>query len=150
MKATTKIKNLEELKARQVMLNAEQSLLGQEIVSQGKTLLLSLLVITLVKPADPLTIIKVDGKINISAKFFSYLLPLVVNRTLFRKSGFITRIVMAMIARRVGKQMGSKVARWLLNTLEKYLSSLKPVAPRLPRHVTQHRYFADQTYKMNS
>jgi len=120
-----KYKDLDELKSRQAALNAEQSMLGKEIVAEVKAALVTLPVVSLLKPADPLRIIKVDGKINVPGKIFSYLLPIVVNQTLFRKSGFVTRIITAMIARRVGKRIGPKVAMWLIRMAERYLRQPK-------------------------
>lgn len=138
MKASTNITSLDELKARQALLNAEQSLLAKEIVSDGKTALVSLPAVTLFKPDDPLKIIKVDGEINIPAKVFSYLLPLLVNRILFRKSGFITRMVMTMIARRIGIKIGPKITKRLLNAIENDLLSRRLGEPHLAGKVLQH------------
>lgn len=100
MKPTYKLNSLDKLKAMQASLNTQQKALEKQIVSTGKTALVTLPVVWLLKPSDPLKIIKVDGKINISGKVFSYLLPLVVNQTLFRRSGFLTKIIMAIIALR--------------------------------------------------
>ncbi len=137
MKPTYKLNNLDELQAMQAGLNAQQQVLGKEIVSEGKTALVTLPVASLLKPADPLKIIKVDGKINIPGKVFSYLLPLIVNQTLFRRSSFVTRIITAMIARRVGKRMGPKIAMWLIRLTERYIRNRRSKTVLLPGHVLQ-------------
>lgn len=137
MNKTAKYKNLDELRARQAALNAEESILGKEIIAESKVALITLPVVSLLKPADPLRIIKVDGKINVPGKVFSYLLPIVVNQTLFRKSGFMVRIITAMIARRIGKRIGPKVAMWLIRMAERHLRNRKPKGHLLPGHVLQ-------------
>lgn len=110
-----KYNNLDELKAGRAALDVEQAMLGREIIKEGKVALLALPLQSIMKPADPLKAIKVDGKINIPAKLFSYLLPLIINRTLFRRSNFMIRFITAMIARRIGKRIGPKVVMWLLD-----------------------------------
>lgn len=138
MKPKGMINNLDELRERRALLVAEQSVLGKKIVSDSGTALLALPVAVLTKPADPLTMVKVDGKVDIPAKVFSYLLPLLVNRTLFRRSGFVTRIVMGMIARRVGKRIGPKALRWLLRTIQNFIRNHRADAPRLPVHLRDY------------
>lgn len=117
-----KINNLTELRAKQIALKAEHKLLGQEILEETKQSLVIFPIASLIKPADPLRILTVDGKIDVPAKSFSYLLPILVNRTLFRKSGFLTRLLTTMVARRIGKKIGPKVASWLLSTTRDRLS----------------------------
>src|SRR5215217_4241704 len=105
----TRLNSLEELKTRKAGLKADQQFLGNEIFNEAKLAVINLPIARLVKPADPLKILKVDGKINPSAKLFSYLLSLVTNRILFRRSGFITRMITALIARKIGKRIGPKI-----------------------------------------
>jgi len=135
MNKTGKYQNLDELKARHAALNAEQSMLGKEIIAESKVALVTIPIVSLLKPADPLNIIKVDGKINVPGKVFSYLLPILVNQTLFRRSGFITKTVMALIARRIGKRIGPKVAMWLIRLAERHLRNRKSTKPLLPGHI---------------
>lgn len=119
-------KNLDELKARKAALNAERSMLANEIITETKAALIALPAVSLLKPKDPLRIIKVDGEINVPGKFFSYLLPIVVSKTLFRKSGFMVRIIATMIARRIGKRIGPKVVMLLIRMTERHLRNHKP------------------------
>lgn len=137
MNRTGRYNNLDELKARQAALNAKQSMLGKEIIAESKAALITMPVVSLLKPADPLNIIKVDGKINVPAKVFSYLLPIIANRTLFRRSCFITRVIMTMIARRIGKRIGPKVAMWLIRLAERHLRNRKSEEHLLPDYVLQ-------------
>lgn len=130
MKQTPIIHNLGELRARQKILKAEQQLLVKEIINEGKTAVVNLPLAALTKPADPLKVLKVDGKVNPPAKLFSYLLPLIFNRTFFRRSGFVTKTIVALIARKVGKRIGPKISVWLIDILLKYTRNLVP-KPRL-------------------
>ncbi|RZJ83486.1 MAG: hypothetical protein EOO20_22705 [Chryseobacterium sp.] len=129
MKQNLKISTLDELKARKAILKAEQKLLTKEIISKGGSTVTNLPLLTLTRPVDPLKILKVNGEINPSAKLFSYLLPLIVNRIFFRRSGFITKMVMTMIARKVGRRFGPKVATWLADMILKYAKNLKLAKP---------------------
>lgn len=131
MKQIPRLNNLNELKARQASLKAEQRLLAREIVNDGKSAITSLPMAGLMTPADPLKVLKVDGKVNPPAKFFSYLFPLVVNRTLFRHSGFFIKIITALVARKIGKNIGSKVAGWLSAIIGRYLQNFKSAKPTL-------------------
>ena len=120
----TRLHSLDELRTRQASLKAEQELLGKKIINQGKAAVITLPAVSLIKPADHLKILKVDGKINPPAKLFSYLLPLIVSRTLFRRSGFIKRMITTLIARRIGKRIGPKIASWLIDLILKYIKNL--------------------------
>lgn len=131
MKTNIKLNNLAELKAKQASLKAEQVTLGKEIISEGKNMMISLPVQGLLKPADPLKMLKTNGKINLPGKNFSQLLALVVNRTLFRRSGFVTRIITAMIARKIGRRIGPKIASWFLAMIKKFTQKPKPLNPML-------------------
>jgi len=102
------------------MLKAEQATLLKEMVSEGKNAVIRL-PMGLLKPADPLKILKTDVKITQAAKFFSYLLPLIVNRTVFRRRGFVIRILTTIIAGKVGKRTGPGILKWLLDRANSYL-----------------------------
>lgn len=117
-----KYNNLDELKAGRVALDIEQSMLSKATIEEGKLAIFTLPLFSLLKPTDPLRAIKVDGKINIPAKVFSYLLPIIVNRTLFRRSNFMVKFITAIIARNIGKRIGPKVVKWLINVAQHELS----------------------------
>jgi len=118
-----KYNNLDELKAGRAALNVEQSILSKEIIQDGKVAMVALPLIEITKPADPFKAIKVDGKINVPAKVFSYLLPIIVNRILFRRSNFMTKIITALIARNIGKRIGPKVVMWLVGMVYRRLNN---------------------------
>ncbi|MES2456193.1 MAG: hypothetical protein V4594_11645 [Bacteroidota bacterium] len=120
MKQTPRLNSLDQLMAKQASLRAEQQQLSRDIIKESKTAAISLPVVSLIKPADPLKILKVNGQINPPAKLFSYLLPIIVNGTLFRRSGFMTRIITALIARKIGRRFGPKITFWLLDLILKY------------------------------
>ncbi|TKC06087.1 hypothetical protein [Pedobacter frigoris] len=130
MKTTLRLKNLDELKAMQANLKAEQVILQKEIVSQGKSALISLPMKSLLKPADPFKMLKVNGKINLPAKVFSYLLPQIINRTLFKRSGFLTKIIMALTAKKIGKRIGPKIVAWLQGIMERYYPKANRQQPK--------------------
>jgi hypothetical protein len=80
------------------------------------------------KVPDPLKIIKVDGKINIGGKIFSYLLPLLIRLILLRRQGFFMRLIVTMAARQIGKSIGPELLDWLLRKISGHLrQSDKPV-----------------------
>lgn len=130
MKTTLRLKNLDELKAMQANLKAEQVILEKEIVRHGKSALISLPMKSLLKPADPFKMLKVNGKINLPAKLFSYLLPKMLNRTLFKHSGFLTKIITALAARKIGKRVGPKIIAWLQDIMGSYYPKANRQQPK--------------------
>jgi|GEM_PF-6671652 len=144
MKQPLRINSLDELRARQEILKAEQQMLAAAIVNESKAAVIGLPMVALNKPADPLRVLKIDGKINPPAKLFSYLLPLIVNRTLFRRSGFITKMITALIARKIGKRFGPKIARFLIDLILKYTRNLGTK----PRLIQTRTYSNNQQTKL--
>ena len=149
MKQNLRIATLDELKARKAILKAEQKLLTKEIISKGGSAVINLPLVKLTKPADPLKILKVNGKINPSAKLFSYLLPIIVNRVFFRRSGFITKIVMAFIARKIGRRFGPKIATWLADIIMKYAKNLIVAKPSLSQYRIESSRHQSKLLKSN-
>jgi hypothetical protein len=130
MKTTLRLKNLDELKSKQASLKAEQVILEKEIIRNGKSTLINLPTSRSLKPADPLKMLKVNGKINLPAKVFSYLLPQIINRTLFKRSGFLTKIIMALTARKIGKRIGPKIVAWLQGIMGSYYPKANRKQPK--------------------
>lgn len=127
MKTQDKLKNLQELKAKEANLAAMHTLLAEKIISDGKAILSNYPRPSLFKPEDPLKAIKINGKINIPGKVFSYLLPLLVTKVLFRRSGFVTKAIVAIVARQTGKRIGNRVFHWAAGMICFYLSRKEKV-----------------------
>lgn len=101
MKKHNTINNLQELKARQASLAADQALLSKELLRKTPGTLLSFPVQNYLKPAQPFEILKIDRKTNIPVKVLSYLLPMLINKTILRQSGFVTKLMVAVVTRKL-------------------------------------------------
>jgi hypothetical protein len=117
MKNPAQFTSLQELKARQAELSQMQSRLAPELISEAKAAAVSSVSLVFNKRKDPLKDLKIKGQIDIPGKFFSYLLPLIITKTVFRRSGFLTRIVIGIAARKVGRRFGPLVFDWLVGII---------------------------------
>ncbi|WP_442589221.1 hypothetical protein ACSBL2_24700 [Pedobacter sp. AW31-3R] len=104
MKKYNDINNLEELKARQAILAGNQAFLSKKIIRQAPRTLITSPVASFLTPTDPLSYLKIDRKTNVPAKVLTYLLPLIINRTLLRRSGLMTKLIVGIVISRLVKR----------------------------------------------
>lgn len=109
MRTSGRLTSLKELKARQTELLESESRSISDIITEAKAVAVQSAAKILLKSSDPLKIIKMDGKINVPGKVFSYLLPLIVKVTLLRRSGLFMRLIVGMATRQIGKKIGTRI-----------------------------------------
>jgi hypothetical protein len=103
------IKNLDELQATRRALKAEYMIQEVVIISDAKVFLQRYTFKNMVKKyLTPSTIFKADEQLHVSGKVMSFILPVLMNNTLFRGSGFITKALVGLATRNVGKTLDAE------------------------------------------
>lgn len=77
---------------------------------------------------NPTSLRKFDEKTNISGSIMSFLLPMVLNSTVFRGSGFITKGIAGLISGKVGKSLDADSLTGMFNTVKSIFTSKKKKA----------------------
>lgn len=70
------------------------------------------------KYATPSSLLKVDDKLNISSKLMSMFLPILMNGTFFRGSGFITKALVGLATSKVGKTLDAEHLSAIFNSVK--------------------------------
>jgi len=70
------------------------------------------------KYATPSGFLKFDGKTNISSKIMGIVLPLLLNKTIFRGSGFITKAVATLVSGKVGQSLDGEHLSGIFNAVK--------------------------------
>ena len=98
------IRTLEELHSEVVRLKVDYTVKGELLKLDTKNYVKQFTLGNLIKKfATPSGFLKLDEKTNISSKVMSVLLPLILNNTVFRGSGVITKALGALVSGTVGK-----------------------------------------------
>lgn len=120
------INNLEELHAMVCTLKLESDLQAEALVNDGKTYLKQFTIGSLIKKyATPSAFLKVDDKLNISSSIMSLVLPMVMNSTLFRGSGFITKTLVGLASGKVGKTLDAEHLSAIFNSVKSWFGPKK-------------------------
>ena len=69
------------------------------------------------KYVTPTSLLKADDKLNISSKVMSFVLPVLMNGTLFRGSGFITKALVGLATSKVGKTLDAEHISSIFNSV---------------------------------
>ena len=132
------IKNLEELQSTMSSLNVQQKMQGQELVVDAKHYLQQYSPGNLLKKyATPSNFKKADEELNISGKVMSLVLPLLMNNTIFRGSGFITKAIVGLASGKVGLSLDTEHLTGIFSKVKSWFggSKKKQKLIQAPRHV---------------
>lgn len=113
-----RIKNLSQL--RQELAFLKQSYEYQEVLLKEnvQTYINRFSVLNLLKKyATPSRLIFFDEKTNLTGWIMSLILPVLINKTLFRNSGFFTKTITAFAAKKLGQKLSFSVINDFLNCL---------------------------------
>lgn len=126
MKKRYNIQNLEELQAHIFTLKSGYMLQG-DMLKQDATLYVKQYTIgnLIKKYATPSVFKKADEQLNISSKMMSFVLPLLMNSTLFRGSGFITKALVGLATSKMGKSMDAEHLTSLFSTVKGWFNKSK-------------------------
>ena len=120
------INNLEELHAMVHSLKIEGDLQAQALVADGKLYLKQFTIGSLIKKyATPSAFLKVDDKLNISSSIMSLVLPMLMNSTLFRGSGIITKAIVGLASGKVGKTLDAEHLSAIFNSVKSWFGGKK-------------------------
>lgn len=120
------INNLDELHAMVCSLKEQNDIQGQLLVGNAKDYLHQFTLGNLVKKyITPSAFIKADDKLNISSSIMSFVLPLLMNNTLFRGSGLITKTIVGLASGKVGKSLDAEHLSGIFSTVKSWLNGNK-------------------------
>jgi hypothetical protein len=126
MRRKYNIKNLEELQAALSGLKAEYTMQGERITSDTKVYVKQYSIKSLTKKYfTPSNLFKADEQLNISSKVMSFLLPVLMNNTLFRGSGFITKTLVGLATSKVGKSLDAGHLTGMVSSVKSWFGGAK-------------------------
>lgn len=125
------IQNLEELQAHIYTLKSGYMMQGDMLQQNVKLYVKQYTIGNLIKKyATPSNLMKADDQLNVSSKVMSFVLPLLMNNTLFRGSGFITKALVGMATSKVGKTLDAEHLSSIVSTVKGWFrKTKKPVTP---------------------
>ncbi|AZI24657.1 MAG: hypothetical protein ABWZ79_01415 [Pedobacter agri] len=120
------IRTLEDLKAAKLELKVEYTLKQNMLKSDGKSFMKQFTLGALIKKyATPNNLFKADEKLNISGTAMSLLLPMVMNKTLFRGAGFLTKAAVGLVSGKVGKSLDAEHLSAIFNSVKGWFGKKK-------------------------
>lgn len=120
------VRNLHDLQARMLSLKVEYTMQELVLKEDVKVYVKQFTPGHLLKKfLSPATLLKTDDKLNISSSVMSFLLPVLMNSTIFRGSGFITKTLVGLATSKVGKTLDAESLSSIFNTVKGIFSSKK-------------------------
>ncbi len=120
------IKNLEQLHTQVQSLKVDYTLKGDYLKNDAKKYVKQFTFGNLIKKyATPSAFLKVDDKLNISSSVMSLILPVIMNSTLFRGSGFITKALVGLATSKVGKTLDAEHLSAIFNSVKSLFGGAK-------------------------
>jgi len=131
------IKNSDELHAMVNALKYEHRTKGNLLLKDSKTYIKQFTLGSLIKKyATPSALLKIDDKLNVSSGIMSIVLPFLMNRTLFRGSGFLTKTLVGLASNKVGKSLDAEHISAIINSVKSWFGgSKKAKTEKIPQHV---------------
>jgi hypothetical protein len=115
------IKTLEDLHLQITLLKADYKAKETMLKADSKNYIKQFSIFNIIKKyATPNGFLKLDEKTNISSKIMSVVLPMLLNSTVFRGSGVITKALGALVSGKVGKSLDAESLSGIFN----YVKSL--------------------------
>ncbi|WP_293745140.1 hypothetical protein [uncultured Pedobacter sp.] len=126
MRSYKDIRNLEDLQARKLELKVEYTIKQNMLKTDAKTYFKQFTLSALIKKyATPNNLFKADEKLNISGTAMSLLLPMVMNKTLFRGAGFLTKAAVGFVSGKVGKSLDAEHLSAIFNSVKGWFGKKK-------------------------
>jgi hypothetical protein len=118
MSSKYNVSNIDELNARLLSLRVDYKLQETALKDDVKVYAKKFTFGNLIKRyATPSAFLKADDKLNISSKLMSLVLPVLMNSTLFRGSGFITKTLVGLATSKVGKTLDAEHLSAIFNSV---------------------------------
>ena len=113
------IKTLDDLHGEVQRLKADYKHRGIMLKEDSKAYISQFSIGNLIKKfATPSGFLKFDEKTNISSKIMSIALPMLLNSTIFRGSGVITKAVGALVSGKLGKSLDAENISGIFNMVK--------------------------------
>ncbi|MES2651060.1 MAG: hypothetical protein V4663_04935 [Bacteroidota bacterium] len=126
MKTNKNIRTLEELHSEIHRLKADYKHRGIQLKDDTKTYISQFSLGNLIKKyATPSGFLKLDEKTNISSKIMSVVLPMLLNSTVFRGSGLLTKALGALVSGKVGKSLDAESLSGIFNIVKSFFTGKK-------------------------
>lgn len=126
MRSYKTIRNLEDLQAKKLELKVEYTLKQNMLLAETKAYAKQFTLGALIKKyATPSNLFKADDKLNISGTAMSLLLPMVMNKTLFRGAGFLTKAAVGLVSGKVGKSLDAEHLSAIYNSVKGWFGKRK-------------------------
>ena len=126
MKTNKNIRTLEELHNEIHRLKIDYADRGVLLKNDTKTYINQFSLGNLIKRyATPSSFLKFDEKTNISSKIMSVVLPMLLNSTVFRGSGLITKAIGALVSGKVGKSLDAEHLSGIFNAVKSLFTGKK-------------------------
>jgi hypothetical protein len=130
------INNLEELHAMVNSLKTEHRYKGDLLLKDTKVYFKQFTLGGLIKKyATPSAFLKIDDKLNISSSLMSLVLPFVMNSTLFKGSGFLTKTLVGLASNKVGRTLDAEHLSAIFNSVKAWFSGSKKKTEKAPQYV---------------
>ncbi|MNY01256.1 hypothetical protein D3C86_1337790 [compost metagenome] len=130
------INNLEELHAMVSSLKAEHQQKGDRLLKDTGIYLKQFTIGGLIKKyASSSALLKIDDKLNISSSLMSMILPFIMNTTLFKGSGFLTKTLVGLASNKVGKTLDAEHLSAIFNSVKSWFTGSKTKKEKVPQYV---------------
>ncbi len=126
MRTNKNIRTLAELNAEIHRLKADYQQRGIQLKDDSKAYIDQFSIGKLIKKyATPSGFLKLDEKTNISSTIMSIVLPMVMNSTIFKGSGLITKALGALVSGKVGKSLDAESLSGIFNVVKSLFTGKK-------------------------
>ncbi|WP_199117206.1 hypothetical protein [Pedobacter sp. ASV28] len=126
MKNRRNITSLADLHLETSRLKADYQLKEVQLKADVKTYIKHLSPFGLIKNyLTPNSLFKIDEKTNISGKIMSFVLPFILNKTLFRGSGFLTKGIAALVSSKMGKSLDAENLTGIFHHIKSFFAPSK-------------------------
>lgn len=120
------IRTLKDLQAKKLELKVDYTIRKNALKVDVKTYLHQFTPGALIKKyLTPSNLLKVDDKLNISGTAMSVLLPMFMNKTIFRGAGFLTKAAVGLVSGKVGKSLDAEHLSGIFNSVKGWFSKKK-------------------------
>ncbi len=113
------IRTLDDLHTEVQRLKADYTHRGEQLKTDAKTYIDQFTIGGLIKKyATPSGFLKLDEKTHISSKIMSVVLPLLLNKTIFRGSGILTKALGALVSGKIGQSLDAESLSGIFNMVK--------------------------------
>lgn len=120
------IKSLDELKLEMKQLKSEYLLKETLLKENARAYIKKFSPMNLITDFfNPKSLLKLDEKTNLSGSIMSFILPMLLNKTVFRGSGLITKSVAALVSGKLGKSLDAESITGIFGKIKSLFGSKK-------------------------